>query len=83
MCTFLHRLAAIDMGAQKNAAVVIDDWKLPIFRRHLQGAGYVFKECGALTVGTLVLSVQTTNTLALSEVLKAANAEAANKGNLQ
>lgn len=28
----------------KTAGVVIDDWKLPIFKRHLDGAGSKYTE---------------------------------------
>ena len=31
-----------------KAAITIDNWKLPIFERHLQQAGYVFENKGAL-----------------------------------
>lgn len=64
----------------KKAAIAVDEWKLQIFERHLQQAGYSWKNAGHLTTGTLVLQVETTNLEALSEVLKAANDEAARTG---
>lgn len=63
-----------------KAAIAIDDWKLPIFERHLSQAGYTFKNVGNLTADTLVLHVETPNMVALGEVVKAANAEAARTG---
>jgi hypothetical protein len=41
----------------KKAATVIDDWKLPIFKRHLDAAGYKYDEPVPFTDGTLVLKV--------------------------
>jgi len=64
----------------KKAAIVIDDWKLPIFERHLKQKGYKFENAGELTKATLVLRVDTQNLVALGEVVKAANAEAGKTG---
>jgi len=64
----------------KNAGIVIDDWELPMFERHLSQAGYAFKNAGHMTPGTLVLQVETTNLEALAVVLKAAADEAARTG---
>lgn len=58
-------------------AIAIDDWKLPIFERHLKQSGYTFENAGLLTAGALILRVDTDNALALVEVVKAANTEAA------
>jgi len=63
-----------------KAAIAIDDWKLPIFERHLRQAGYQFRNAGSITAGTLVLRVETANAVALGEVVKAANTEAAKTG---
>ena len=68
------------MNPLKKAAVAIDAWKLSIFERHLKQAGYAFENAGHLTAGTLVLRVDTTNLVALCEVVKAANTEAAQTG---
>lgn len=59
-----------------KAAVCIDDWKLPIFRRHLTGAGYSFTEHPGVTEDTLTLTVMTNSVLELKPVVEAANAEA-------
>ena len=64
----------------QKAGIAIDDWKLAIFDRHLRQAGYSFENSGHLTAGMLVLRVDTTNLVALSEVLRAANTEAAMTG---
>lgn len=64
----------------KKCAIAIDDWKLPIFTRHLEQSGYAFTSAGSLTAGTLVLIVETTNVEALAVVIRAANAEAARTG---
>jgi hypothetical protein len=63
-----------------KAGIVIDAWKLPIFERHLQQSGYAFENKGPMTPGTLILHVVTENAEALTEVLKAANTEAAMTG---
>ena len=60
-----------------KAAVVIDSWKLPIFDRLLKQNGYTFANAGGLLPGTLLLTVETDNGLALAKVISAAQAEAA------
>jgi hypothetical protein len=64
----------------KKVGIAIDDWKLPIFDRHLKQSGYSFVNAGLLCKGTLVLTVQTENLEALGVVVKAANDEAARTG---
>ena len=63
-----------------KAAIVIDDWKLPIFERHLAQAGYAYEKGPGLTANTLLLTVKTENVEALGVVVKAANTEAAMTG---
>lgn len=63
-----------------KAAIAIDTWKLPIFERHLQQAGYQFKKAGTLMPGSMLLTVVTDNAEALQEVVKAAHLEAARTG---
>jgi hypothetical protein len=60
-----------------TAGIAIDAWKLSIFERHLTQAGYTFTNVGPLTKDSLVLKVTTDNVVALGEVVKAANTEAA------
>lgn len=63
-----------------KAAIAIDDWKLPIFSRHLTQAGYAFTKAQGLTPDMLILSVETPNVNALGSVVRAANTEAAGVG---
>lgn len=63
-----------------QAGIAIDPWKLPIFERHLSQSGYAFENAGLLTEGALILKVSTDNLVALGEVVKAANTEAAQTG---
>jgi hypothetical protein len=60
-----------------TAAIALDNWKFPIFERHLHQAGYSFNRSEGLTANTMILSVTTENLVALSEVVRAANTEAA------
>ncbi len=66
-----------------KAGIAIDAWKLPIFERHLTQAGYTFTNAGELNKGILILTVTTSNVDALQEVVKAANTEAAQTGDVQ
>jgi hypothetical protein len=59
----------------QKAGIVVDDWKLPVFRRRLKEAGFEFEEKGNLTKGSSVLTVQTNNLLRLKGVLEAAQRE--------
>ena len=63
-----------------KAAIAIDDWKLPIFERHLSQAGYAYEQGPGLTADTLLLTVKTKNIVALESVVRAANTEAARTG---
>ena len=62
----------------KVAGVVIDDWKLPIFHRHLGAAGYVYTQHPGITQGTLTLCVQYEWVSKLKPIIEAANEECAN-----
>lgn len=63
-----------------KVGIAIDPWKLAIFERHLRQSGYAFENVGHLTEGVLILKVTTENPIALAEVIKAANTEAAQTG---
>lgn len=63
----------------KTAAVAIDAWKLPIFKKHLDAAGYTYTEGPGVTADTLILSVKFAWVKDLMPVIKAANAECANQ----
>ena len=67
----------------EKVGIAIDSWKLSIFERRLRQSGYAFQNAGQLTPGTLLLCVDTENAVALGEVVKAANTEAAHTGALQ
>ncbi len=70
----------VEPPVTKKAGIVVDDWKLPIFKRHLESSGYTFENAGMFVPGSLMLRVHTTNLVALCEVLKAASTEAARTG---
>ena len=59
----------------KIAGVVIDDWKLPIFRRHLDAVGYKYTEHPGITPNTLTLKVKCEWVHKLQMTVKAANDE--------
>ena len=60
----------------QRIAIAIDDWKLPVFERHLTEAGYAFEKGPGVTPDTLTLTVLTSAVLALGAVIQAANTEA-------
>lgn len=41
----------------KLAAVIIDDWQLPIFKQHLDAAGYRYNDPVPFMANTLVLQI--------------------------
>ena len=59
----------------KTAAVAIDAWKLAIFKRHLDAAGYSYTEGPGLTPDTLFLKVKTDLIAPLQRVIEAAQKE--------
>ena len=59
----------------KTAGVVIDDWKLPIFKKHLDAAGYTYTEHPGVTSKTLTLRVTYKWVSELKPIIEAANAE--------
>ena len=61
----------------KKAAVVIDSWKLYIFKRRLDDGGYTYKEFTGPTRGCITLEVKTETIAKLQLVIEAANTEAA------
>lgn len=62
----------------KTAGVVIDDWKLPIFKKHLDAAGWIYTEHSGVTDDTLTLKVQCEWIGDLQPIIEAANRECAN-----
>lgn len=63
-----------------KAAVMIDDWKLNIFKVHLDKAGYSFTKNPGLTPNTLNLTVMTNSVLELKPVIAEANEAARKQG---
>lgn len=63
----------------KIAGVGLDDWKLPIFRKHLDAAGYKYDEPVPFTNGTLVLRVHYEWVHELQPIIEAAQKECAEK----
>lgn len=57
--------------------IAITNWKLPIYQRHLEEAGYAFEIAGATSDGNLLLLMEADDAQAFAQVLKAAIAEAA------
>ncbi len=64
------------MPTNVTVGIVIDSWKLSIFRRIISEAGYQFSECHDNRMVTI--RVVTTNLMALKETVEKANLEAAN-----
>lgn len=60
----------------KTAGIVVDSYKLPTFRRHLDAAGYGYTQHPGLTPDTATLKVVTDDPAELAAVVKAANDEA-------
>lgn len=58
-----------------KAAIALDDWKLPVFRRRLTEAGFTYEDAGAPTPGTTMLTVETDSVSALATVVAACQAE--------
>ncbi len=59
----------------KKAGIMIDSWKLPIFKKHLDAAGFEYTECNGLTKDTLLLSVMFDDLDKLRPVVEAAHKE--------
>ena len=63
----------------KTAGVAIDDWNLPIFKKHLDAAGYTYTEHPGLTQDTLTLVVEYEWVAELKPIIEAANKECRNE----
>lgn len=59
----------------KKAAVAIDSYKLPVFKKHLDAAGYKFTTAPGVTKDTLTLVVEYEWVADLKPIVEAANAE--------
>lgn len=62
-----------------KAGVVLDNWKLPIFKKHLDVAGYQYDEPVPFTTDSLILKVHYVWVHQLQPVIEAAERECANR----
>jgi hypothetical protein len=53
-----------------RAGIVLDDWKLPVFRKRLPEAGFAYTDGGALGESLTLLIVDTDNMIGLAETIK-------------
>lgn len=60
-----------------KVGIAVDDWKLPVFRRRLTGAGFAYEDAGALTLDTTLLRVITEDVAGLAVVVTACQTECA------
>jgi hypothetical protein len=58
-----------------KAAIALDDWKLPVFRKRLTEAGYEYRDGGAFMNDTTLLTVITNDMLKLKRVIEACESE--------
>lgn len=63
-----------------KAGIVVDDWKLPVFRKRLTDAGYAYTDAGGFTHDTTVLTVEYSNVLHLKGIVEECQAECARTG---
>jgi hypothetical protein len=62
-----------------TAGIAIDNWKLPIFKRHLDAAGFEYTEHKGLTPTTMLLKVKTPSAFKLQPFVEAAQLECAKR----
>ncbi len=58
-----------------KAGIVVDDWKLSVFRKMLTKAGYKYEDGGAMTGNTTILIVEYDDVNALGKVVKRCESE--------
>lgn len=65
-----------------KAGIVLDDWKLPVFRKRLTEAGFEYTDAGGMTHDTTVLHVviERSELEKLQRVLEEAHAECRRAG---
>ena len=59
-----------------TAAIVIDTWKLPIFKKNLDADGYDYTEHASPELGMITLKVETDNLSSLGLLVKKMQVEA-------
>lgn len=65
-----------------KAAIALDDWKLPVFRKRLTEAGFKYEDAGEATPGTTFLTVHydAADFLKLAQVVRVSADQCARKG---
>ena len=65
-----------------KAAIAVDDWKLPVFRKRLTEGGFKYTDAGALTGNSTILTVEyiSSNFSELSQIVQNCQNECARKG---
>lgn len=63
-----------------RAAIVVDDWKLPVFRKALTDAGLVYEDAGEAMPGITALTVVTDDLLGLKTLLEGCQRECLQQG---
>lgn len=58
-----------------TAGVVLDRWKLPIFKRHLDAAGFEYSEHPGVTSDTMLLKVKADFVATVQPIIEAAQRE--------
>lgn len=58
-----------------RAGIVVDDWKLAVFRRRLEEAGYSYEDKGEVRPNITLLHVEFTDQAHLTRVLEEATDE--------
>jgi hypothetical protein len=66
------------VAVMKTAGIAIDNWKLQIFRRHLEAGGFSYTEHPGLTSDAMILKVKTPTIAALQPIVEAAQKECGN-----
>lgn len=64
----------------KVAGIALDEWKLSIFRKHLDAAGFTYEGPAPFTKGCVILRVRYDSISEIKSVVEAAQAECANQG---
>ena len=67
----------IKMKKLLKIGIVLDDWKLEIFKEVLSAAGYKYVQVAGVTKNTIGLMIETTNLRKLQNVVRKANNRAA------
>lgn len=61
----------------KTVGIAIDNWKLPIFKKHLDAGGFQYTEHPGLTADAMILKVKTNFIATLQPIVEVAQKECA------